>query len=348
MTSSLENPAYGKTPVEPRIAVVISCYNYERYVGKAIESVLGQRCEACELVVVDDGSTDGSWSVIEQSRARSFRTRNKGQPAACLFGVKQTRAPFVLFLDADDELKPGSLQVILDALDDKVAKLQFPLVWTNANGHVLTTSPHLTDARDSHALARQVLKTSVYFSPPTSGNVFRRDVALLLDEIDPDENGVDGAILFAAPFMGDIVSLSRPLGIYRVHDQNQSGIGRGLDPKTLERDMRRHLSRTRTLRTILQRLGIRDELVDPKTTFYFRELEFMLGVAQEKRLGSTQVLRLLTSLWTDYLPLGRKAALSALYISAAVSSRPKARRLLEYRMTPSGRSPTRFLKLMFT
>jgi len=332
----------------PRIAVIISCYNYETYVGKAIESVLSQHCDECELLVVDDGSKDGSWAVIRQSGARAFRIENRGQPGACLYGVQATSAPFILFLDADDELRPGSLKAVLAALDDKVAKLQFPLVWVNSNGDVLMTSPRFKDVRDGHVIAQQVLRTSVYFSPPTSGNVFRRDVALLLDEIDPTEDGVDGTILFAAPFMGDIVSIARPLGLYRVHSQNQSGVGRSLEQTTIERTMRRHISRMTKLRAILLRLDVREELVDPVKTFYFRELEFMMSVTRGQRIELARLIRLLKSLWLDYLPFIRKAGLSALYLAAALSSSAKAKRLLEYRMTPSGRSPGGFLKLMLT
>jgi glycosyltransferase involved in cell wall biosynthesis len=58
-------------------------------------------------------------------RRDAFRIDNSGTRLACLFGLDQTRAPFVLFLDADDELKPGALGKIIDCLDPGVAKLQF-------------------------------------------------------------------------------------------------------------------------------------------------------------------------------------------------------------------------------
>src|SRR6266576_6894429 len=114
-------------PDRPKLAVVISCYNYESFVERAIQSILNQARDDCEVVVVADGSTDGSWDVIKHSGVTAFRIDNRGQRAACLFGLDRTRAPFVLFLDADDELKPGALGKIIDHLDRDVAKLQFPL-----------------------------------------------------------------------------------------------------------------------------------------------------------------------------------------------------------------------------
>ncbi len=123
---------------EPRIAVVITCFNYETYVGKAIRSVLDQKTADCELVVIDDGSTDRSWDVIQETGARAYRIANGGQRSACLYGLGQTRAPFVLFLDADDELAPGALVRILQVLDPGVAKVQFCLTCIDATGRVIT------------------------------------------------------------------------------------------------------------------------------------------------------------------------------------------------------------------
>ena len=80
-------------PDSPKLAVIISCYNYELFVERAIRSVLDQGRHDCELVVVDDGSTDGSWDAISRSGVTAFKIDNSGQRAACLFGLDRTRAP---------------------------------------------------------------------------------------------------------------------------------------------------------------------------------------------------------------------------------------------------------------
>src|SRR6266436_10093186 len=122
----------------PKLAVVISCYNYESFVERAIQSVLSQGRDDFELVVVDDGSTDGSWDVISRSGVTAFKIENSGQRLACLFGLDKTKAPFVLFLDADDELKPGALGKIVDRLDPGVAKLQFSLTLIDSDGTAIS------------------------------------------------------------------------------------------------------------------------------------------------------------------------------------------------------------------
>ena len=82
---------------------------------------------------------------------------NSGALAASVFGLEKTRAPFVLFLDADDELKPGALGAIIDLLDPGVAKLQFSLTQIDAEGNTIG-GPLLSleTFRGRDALARRV------------------------------------------------------------------------------------------------------------------------------------------------------------------------------------------------
>src|ERR1700712_3074302 len=103
-----------------KLAIIINCFNYEDYVQNAIESVLSQDTTHCDVIVVDDGSTDRSWDEIKAFGIRSFRKQNGGQVNACRYGVSKTDAPFILFLDADDELVPGAIQKILLHLDQNV------------------------------------------------------------------------------------------------------------------------------------------------------------------------------------------------------------------------------------
>lgn len=328
----------------PKLAIVITCWNYERYVEHAIRSVVAQGRDDCELVVVDDGSTDASWNVIRRSGVRAFRIENGGQRAACLFGLDRTRAPFILFLDADDELKPGSLETIIAALDPDTAKLQFPLTRIDADGNVIGAAPPALEAfRARDVLARRVLRTGVYTTPPTSGNVFRRDVCELLREAAYDK-AVDGVILFAAPFMGDIVSLSEALGLYRIHDRNDSGLGRPLDPQSLERDIRRFTERMDHLSTIVSRLGETRRLVKPQDTYFYLERRFCFDVASGRRPSPGALPRLLLRLLKEYYPLKTKAAMAAFFLAATWLPNPRARALLSYRFKVGSRSPFGFLK----
>jgi glycosyltransferase involved in cell wall biosynthesis len=102
-----------------RVAVVIPCFNDGVTLPDALSSLEGQ--EPCELVVVDDGSTDpGTVSLfgsLEAEGVRVVHQPNRGLAAARTAGLHATSAPYVLALDADDRLVPGSLRSLADALD---------------------------------------------------------------------------------------------------------------------------------------------------------------------------------------------------------------------------------------
>src|SRR5258705_13334326 len=101
----------------PKLALIITCYNYESFVGHAIRSVLDQGRHDCEVVVVDGGSTDGSWDAISRTGVTAFKIYNSGLLASYLYGLDRTRAPFILLFDSDVDLKPVALATIIDHLD---------------------------------------------------------------------------------------------------------------------------------------------------------------------------------------------------------------------------------------
>ncbi|WP_019905980.1 glycosyltransferase family 2 protein [Methylobacterium sp. 77] len=326
------------------IAVVITCYNYERYVEGAIRSVLDQNCDACELVVIDDGSTDASWDIIGRTGVRAFRTENRGQRAACLYGLERTSAPFILFLDADDECKPGALKTILKALDPSVAKLQFSLTCIDDADRVIRPRhPVLRAFRERDNLAKQVLRSAVYQTPPTSGNVFRRDVCELLSECDYDR-AVDGVILFAAPFMGDVISLPEDLGIYRIHDRNDSGLGRLPDASTFERDLRRFLLRAAHLKEIIRRYRPEARLIDARETYYFHSTLFCAAICAGRRLSPRDFLKLLWVLASEPHPIRQKAMNAAFCLVTYLAPLKRAKALLACRLSVGERSARSLLR----
>ena len=94
------------------ISVVIPLYNKEASIAQSLKSVLSQEYDDFEVVIVDDGSTDGSVGVVEainDSRIRLIKQENGGPSKARNTGVKNAKGEWVLFLDADDELLTGAL-----------------------------------------------------------------------------------------------------------------------------------------------------------------------------------------------------------------------------------------------
>jgi glycosyltransferase involved in cell wall biosynthesis len=106
----------------PAVSVIMPAYNVAPYLGAAIESVLDQRFDDLELIVVDDGATDGSGDIAREYAARDERVRviwqrNGGISAARNRGLREASAPVIALLDGDDQWSPGYLEAQLAILE---------------------------------------------------------------------------------------------------------------------------------------------------------------------------------------------------------------------------------------
>ncbi len=98
-----------------KFSVVIPLYNKEHYIEKTIQSVLEQTCTDYEVLVVDDGSADGSLAAarqFESDRVRIIPQENQGVSVARNTGILNARGAYICFLDADDEWRPDYLETI--------------------------------------------------------------------------------------------------------------------------------------------------------------------------------------------------------------------------------------------
>lgn len=104
---------------KPFFSVVIPVYNREKYIGKAIESVLEQTCGDHEIIVVDDGSTDHTAKIAQSygPKVRYIYQNNQGPSEARNTGIQAARGEFIAFLDSDDRFLPHKLQKNKEYLD---------------------------------------------------------------------------------------------------------------------------------------------------------------------------------------------------------------------------------------
>src|SRR6185437_15789917 len=106
---------------KPEASVIVDTYNQEQYVEQALASVFEQGFSPSELeiVVVDDGSTDGTASLVAKfaPRVRYIHKKNGGQASAFNAAIPETHAPIIAFLDADDWWAKGKLHAVLNAFN---------------------------------------------------------------------------------------------------------------------------------------------------------------------------------------------------------------------------------------
>lgn len=107
----------------PRISVIMAAYNRERFIAEAMGSVLGQKFDDLELIVVDDGSVDGTPDIIadfarRDERIVAMRQNNAGVAAARNMGLSRARGEYVAIADSDDISLPDRLRLQVGYLDD--------------------------------------------------------------------------------------------------------------------------------------------------------------------------------------------------------------------------------------
>lgn len=118
-------------------SIIIPLYNKEGSIAQALDSVMAQECQDFEVIVVDDGSTDGGAAVVENygdPRIRLVRQENAGVSAARNRGIEEARGEYVAFLDADDVWIPGFLSEI------EVLQKEFPQCRAQATNYIFNSN----------------------------------------------------------------------------------------------------------------------------------------------------------------------------------------------------------------
>lgn len=211
------------TPAQT-ISVIITNYNYDNYVGIAINSVIAQSRQADEIIVIDDGSTDRSRERIESygTKIRAIFQKNQGIRKVSNTGYEICRGSIVLYLDADDVLYPNALELIERSFKPGVAKVQFDLDVIDQCGNFAGRRfCNFSDDTSEESVAQSFAATGTYLWPVTSGNAYSREFLSKVMPLTPPESH-DGVLNTIAPLYGKVVTIVQPLGQYRIHSRNIS------------------------------------------------------------------------------------------------------------------------------
>lgn len=210
----------------PRISVVIPCYNAERYLNATLTAVLSQTGCELEVIVVDDGSADGSAALVAQEfpQVRLLRRENAGVAAARNAGIAASSAEWIAFCDADDIWLPGKLAAQFEAMSAVPACRMSYTAWA-----VWRSDAPRPDADELARLVggtREWTGASGWLYPEllldcvvwTSTVLMRRDV---LDEVGVFNThlriGEDYDLWLRASRVTRIERVARPLALYRQH-----------------------------------------------------------------------------------------------------------------------------------
>jgi glycosyltransferase involved in cell wall biosynthesis len=206
----------------PQVSVIIPAYNSEAYVCQAISSALASRDVGLEVIVIDDGSTDDTWQVLEGfgSAIRKARQSTGGPYKARNLGARLARGQWLAFLDADDDWAPEKLAKQLALADDQVGLIYTDRVNFGDLSRVKERQSDSVALWDGDVFERLLLGNFITLSSV----LVRKSTFDRLGGFSEEHQGVqdwDLWLRYAAD--GGIVRLCRePLTRYRLHDSQMS------------------------------------------------------------------------------------------------------------------------------
>lgn len=158
-----------------KVSVVIPLYNKVQHIRRAVGSVLAQTYQDFELIVVDDGSTDGSGDVVRQfkdPRIRLIVQENAGVSAARNRGIREAGQELIAFLDADDEWLPCFLETVLDLWERYPEAGIYATAYRYSQGEI-TWRPKFADclASPEGGLLGDYFRAALRIAPVTASSV---------------------------------------------------------------------------------------------------------------------------------------------------------------------------------
>ena len=228
--------APGRLPREsrPLVSIVVPSFNHGRFVERALSSVRMQDYPSLELVVVDDGSTDGSPGTIERAlrdmpfRAELVARDNRGAHAALNEGLAQARGAYVQFLNSDDMLATTRVSRMVDAVASAGTSWGFSgIAVVDADDRPLPRTPGsradallraIEDVEREETAGLALVAANVAVS---SGNIFvERSLAQDLGGFEPLRYNHDWDFCLRALERSEPAFVRDPLYVYRLHGSN--------------------------------------------------------------------------------------------------------------------------------
>ncbi|MEI6442968.1 MAG: glycosyltransferase [Nostocales cyanobacterium ELA583] len=170
----------------PLVSIIIPCHNHQSFIENAITSAINQTYNNIEIIVIDDGSTDGSLEIIKQFGDKIYweTGKNRGAPLARNRGIELAQGEYIKFLDADDVLLPDCLEKQVTQtsklIPDSKAIVYGDAIWVDQYNKTIPSYTLHTQQADEDNIAHILAN-----SPLTSCPLHKREYLLEIGGFDP-------------------------------------------------------------------------------------------------------------------------------------------------------------------
>ncbi|KPI18403.1 glycosyl transferase family 2 [Actinobacteria bacterium OK074] len=243
--------------MEPELSLVIPFCDVDLYLSACLDSVAAQTLEDLEVLMVDDGSTDGSRKVAEgyarsDGRFRLIHQDNRGPGAARNLGLRRTRGRYIGFVDSDDVVPPNAFERLVDTLRETGSDIACGGV-RRFNSVTEWESPLHAGVFDREVARTHITRDPALLKDRTVWNkVYRRSFWQTHDFTYPEHPYEDGIVAVSAHVLATAVDLvPEPVYFWRQRDAGPLSITQQIfEPKNLD-------GRMRQVRAISDFLGAR-------------------------------------------------------------------------------------------
>lgn len=161
------------------LSIIVPAYNAENYLEPCIDSIMASTWQDFEVLLVDDGSTDGTGALCDRlaekyPKIRVFHVKNAGVAMARNLGIDHAAGKYIGFVDSDDLIVPQMFETMVSKMDDEIQMVCCRYHWCKRNEIVPLEPSDWSCVRSGEEIADQI--TFHYFGAYVWNKIFRRDV----------------------------------------------------------------------------------------------------------------------------------------------------------------------------
>ena len=261
---------------KPKVSVIIPCYNSEKHLQKAVDSVLQQSLESFEIILVDDGSTDKTPYLLQQLKMSDLRidvithAKNMGLGPARNSGIEQAGGEYIFFLDSDDYIHPNTFEVFYELASSQNLDILQGRYVIHENNNKELYPKNLIPFPDAIS-GLQYYHQGIFIEPKAHGKLWKTEFIKENNFKFPTGYYEDIVLVFNAFFQAKRVNNSL-FPAYRYIIRNDSITGQKITAK--------HVLDYQTALKNLQSLFIQESLIDKNSSFPASFLLYMVELCR--------------------------------------------------------------------